>query len=280
MSSRKSMSLKAAVPTIARSAPARSASRTASTVRRPPPYWIGMPVSATIRRRWSSDFGSPERAPSRSTTCRKRAPAVDPGPRGLQRVVVVGGRVLEAALDQAHGLAVHDVDRRVEDHATATAASCGEVAQHAQPVARGLLGVELRGHHVAALDDGHEALAVLARARRRRRRRPGGRRRSARGRRPRPRRGPRSAPTRARRSRGSSRCAAAAGSRARSPSRAGCPRPRGALVLGRWTRTAAACRGRCRAAARRRRRARSAPRRARCARGCASPPGTRRRRAG
>ena len=51
------MSRKAAVPTIARSAPARSASRTASTVRRPPPYWIGMPVSVTIRRRWSSDFG-------------------------------------------------------------------------------------------------------------------------------------------------------------------------------------------------------------------------------
>ncbi len=69
------MSRNAAVPMTARSAPARSASRTASTVRRPPPYWIGMPVSATIRRRCSSDFGVPARAPSRSTTCRKRAPA-------------------------------------------------------------------------------------------------------------------------------------------------------------------------------------------------------------
>jgi len=50
-SAQRSMSLNAAVPTIARSAPARSASRTASTVRRPPPYWIGTPVAATIRRR-------------------------------------------------------------------------------------------------------------------------------------------------------------------------------------------------------------------------------------
>ena len=127
------MSLKAAVPTIARSAPARSASRTASTVRRPPPYWIGTPVSATIRRRWSSDFGAPERAPSRSTTCRKRAPGLDPGLGGVERVGVVGGRVLEDALDQAHRLAVHDVDRGVEDHATATAASWAKLRSMRSP---------------------------------------------------------------------------------------------------------------------------------------------------
>ena len=59
----------------ARSAPARRASRTAVSDRRPPPYYTGMPVPCTIRRRCSIDFGSPERAPSRSTTCRKRAPA-------------------------------------------------------------------------------------------------------------------------------------------------------------------------------------------------------------
>ena len=46
------------------------ASRTASIERSPPPYWTGTPVSEAIRPRWSSDSGSPERAPSRSTTCR------------------------------------------------------------------------------------------------------------------------------------------------------------------------------------------------------------------
>jgi len=75
ISSRKSTSWKAAVPTTARSAPVRSASRTASTVRSPPPYCTGTPVPATIRRRCSSDRGSPALAPSRSTTWRMRAPA-------------------------------------------------------------------------------------------------------------------------------------------------------------------------------------------------------------
>ena len=73
--SRKSTSRKAAVPMITRSAPARSASRTAGRLRRPPPYWTGTPVSLAIRRRCSIERGSPERAPSRSTTWRKRAPA-------------------------------------------------------------------------------------------------------------------------------------------------------------------------------------------------------------
>ena len=45
-SSRKSTSRNAAVPTMTRSAPARSASRTAGSVRRPPPYWTGTPGSA------------------------------------------------------------------------------------------------------------------------------------------------------------------------------------------------------------------------------------------
>ena len=40
-SSRKSTSVNAAVPRITRSAPARSASRTAGSERRPPPYWTG-----------------------------------------------------------------------------------------------------------------------------------------------------------------------------------------------------------------------------------------------
>src|SRR5262249_61864546 len=47
----------------------------------------------------------------------------DPRVRGFERIVVVRRRVLEAALHEADGLAVHDVDRRVEDHATATRAA-------------------------------------------------------------------------------------------------------------------------------------------------------------
>src|SRR4051794_15036467 len=42
---------------------------------------------------------------------------VDPAPRGLERVVVVGRGVLEAALDEPHRAAAVDVDRRVKDHA-------------------------------------------------------------------------------------------------------------------------------------------------------------------
>ena len=220
------MSRKAAVPTTARSAPARRASRTASTVRRPPPYWIGMPVSATIRRRCSSDFGRAGAGAVEVDDVQEARARGDPGLGGLQRVVVVVGRVLELALDQPDGLAVHDVDRRVEDHATAIRASVGEVAQHPQAVHRGLLGVELRGHHVAALHDATRSARRTRSSRRRRRRPTAGRRTSARGRRPRSRRARRSAPTRARRSRGSSRCAAAAGLQPRDASRAGCPRPR------------------------------------------------------
>ena len=57
----------------------------------------------------------------------------DPGARGLQRVVVVGRGVLEAALDEADRLAVHDVDRGVEDHATATAASWAKLRSMRSP---------------------------------------------------------------------------------------------------------------------------------------------------
>src|SRR3954469_495732 len=45
---------------------------------------------------------------------------LDPGAGGLQRRVLVDGDLLEVALDQPDGLAVADVDRRVEDHAAAT----------------------------------------------------------------------------------------------------------------------------------------------------------------
>ena len=74
-SSRKSMSVNAAVPRMTRSAPARSASRTAGSDRRPPPYCTGTLSSWVIRSRCSMLLGAPLRAPSRSTTCRNRAPA-------------------------------------------------------------------------------------------------------------------------------------------------------------------------------------------------------------
>src|SRR4051812_42358530 len=43
---------------------------------------------------------------------------LDPGAGGLDGLVGVGRGVLEAALDEPDGVAVQDVDRRVEDHAT------------------------------------------------------------------------------------------------------------------------------------------------------------------
>ena len=207
----------------------------------------------TIRRRWSSDCGAPERAPSRSTTCRKRAPASTHDLRGLERVVVVGRRVLEAALDEPHRLAVHDVDRRVEDHATATAASRAKLRSRRSPSRE-----DFSGWNCAAI--------TLPRSTTETKRSPyslvpthvgrvarAGRRTSARGRRPRRRRGPRCSCDS--RSNGHEVPADVRQPRAVQPRdrrRAGCParrRPRA-----RWrTRTAAACRGRCRAAAARER---------------------------
>ncbi len=127
------MSLKAAVPTIARSAPARSASRTFSTVRRPPPYWIGMPVSATIRRRWSSDLRRAGAGAVEVDDVQEARAGLDPGAGGVERVGVVGRGVLEDALDQADRLAVHDVDRGVEDHACATAANWAKLRSMRSP---------------------------------------------------------------------------------------------------------------------------------------------------
>ena len=42
-----------------------------------------------------------------------------PARRGVDRVGVVGGLAVVVALEQAHGVAAADVDRRVEDHAAA-----------------------------------------------------------------------------------------------------------------------------------------------------------------
>ena len=52
----------------------------------------------------------------------------------------------------------------IEDHAATLRADAREVGEQRQPVARGLLGVELHAEDVAALDDRGERLAVLAAA--------------------------------------------------------------------------------------------------------------------
>src|SRR3954453_5604387 len=56
-------------------------------------------------------------------------PGVHPGARGLERRVLVDGLLVEIALDQPDGLAIRDVDRRVEDHA----ASLVKFARSARP---------------------------------------------------------------------------------------------------------------------------------------------------
>ena len=235
---------------------------------------------ATIRRRCSSERGSPERAPSRSTTCRKRAPASthDGRPRAGRRGRSVASSKRPST--QAHRLAVHDVDRRVEDHATRPPRA-REVAQQRSPSREDFSGWNCAAIDVAALDDRDEALAVLARGRRRRRvGRPAGERvhvvegrglAEALGQRRR----------RARRSRGSSRCAAAAAPRsARHRRRAGArarrrPRARSEALEQQLHAEADAEQRHAGRGALAQHLAEAGR-----ARGCASPPGTRRRRAG
>ena len=92
--------------------------------------------SRVIRSRWSRFCGVPVRAPSRSTTCRKRAPCLDPGARGLERRVARRRSLVEVALDEADGLPVADVDRGVEDHAAARGADARRSSQQRQAVRR------------------------------------------------------------------------------------------------------------------------------------------------
>ena len=58
---------------------------------------------------------------------------VHPAPGGLERVVVVDGAVLEAALDEAHRLPLEDVDGRVEDHAATRAQTAVKLRSSASP---------------------------------------------------------------------------------------------------------------------------------------------------
>ena len=275
------MSRKAVVPMTARSAP-RAGRRGR---RRPSAACVVLDrdtLSSTIRRRCSSAWGSPDRAPSRS----RRAGSARPRPPTSGRPPADRrGRwsSLELALDEPDGLAVHDVDRRVEDHATATAASSASCAACA-----GRRGRQF-GRNCAAMTwprstYGGEALAVLARAED-----VGGasdgpaREGVPRGRRPRPRAmplGERRVALESRR--GSSRCAGAAGSPGAVTVRGRMPRPGGALACSVLEDSNRSCMPRqipssgTPAAAR----SMSDLAEAGLARGCASPPGTRRRRAG
>ncbi len=56
-----------------------------------------------------------------------------PGPRRLQRVVLVDGLGVEVPLDEADRLALEDVDRRIEDHAGTVAQSSVKLRSSARP---------------------------------------------------------------------------------------------------------------------------------------------------
>ena len=102
--------------------------------------------SAVICSRWSSDFGEPGAGAVEVDDVQEARAGLDPRARGLQRRVLVDGRLVEVALDQAHGLALGDVDRRVEDHAAAPPLAYRarrSSRSSASPSRRGLLGVEL-----------------------------------------------------------------------------------------------------------------------------------------
>ena len=58
-----------------------------------------------------------------------------PAPRGVDRVGVVGGLALVVALQQPHGLAAADVDRRVEDHAGTDAQTPAKLESSRSPAA-------------------------------------------------------------------------------------------------------------------------------------------------
>ena len=109
-------SVKAAVPRITRAAPARSASSTAAA----------RAQAAAVLDRHAGLGGDPPQVLEVDRLAglgavevdhvQRRGARLDPAARRRQRVGVVDLLGLEVALDQAHGVAVEDVDRRVEPH--------------------------------------------------------------------------------------------------------------------------------------------------------------------
>ena len=84
--------------------------------------------------------------------------------RDLDGVVGVHGLAVEVALHQLHDLAAAQVDGRVQVHqARPSDTRSTKFCMNASPGVRGLLGVELGGVDVAALDRGCHGAAVVAR---------------------------------------------------------------------------------------------------------------------
>ena len=217
-------------------------------------------------RRCSSVRGSPARAPSRSTTCRQRAPRVHPRARRRQRIVVVDGLLVEVALREPHGAARRGCRSPGRGSRRAPASQTrAKLRSSASPSREDFSGWNCTPKTVPRADDRDEPLAVLAApstsassagrgdervhvVEGRRRRQPGV---SARG------------ALEAHLVPADVRQLQPARRRAGRPSPRSSPRPSTPLVLRPSARTAAACRGRCRAPARRRRRARARARRGR-----------------
>ena len=148
-SSRKSMSVNAAVPRITRSAPARSASRTAGS---------DAQAAAELHRdgqvvRDRLDVLEVLRRPGRARRRGRRRAGTARPPRPTRGRPSSGeSRVdrlrREVALDQAHRLAVEDVDRPGRGSRATSRADRREVAQQRQAVRRRLLRMELRAEDV------------------------------------------------------------------------------------------------------------------------------------
>ena len=94
----------------------RARRRSRARVRSPPPNWTGTPSLAHDARRCSRLTGAPRGRRRGRPRAGAGAPR-GPFPRGRRAVARVLLLRVEVALHQAHGAAVEDVDRRVEDHA-------------------------------------------------------------------------------------------------------------------------------------------------------------------
>ncbi len=128
--------------------------RPTAASRRPPPTWIGHSTAAAIRRTASRFCGLPGLRPVEVDDVQELGAFAGPAPRGVDRVGVVGGLALVVALQQAHGPAAADVDRRVEDHAAdaGTAAQIpAKLESRRRPGGARLLRVELDAEDVVAL---------------------------------------------------------------------------------------------------------------------------------
>ena len=139
-----------------------------SRLRKPPPSWTGTPTSAAIRRTCSRLTGSPLRAPSRSTTCKSRAP-----PAPTRRAASSGSASYTVGSSksprrQPHRLALERMSIAGRGSCAAAVSLLGpderaqprKVPQHPRP-GRGLLRMELDAEHRVAGRRRGEGLAVL-----------------------------------------------------------------------------------------------------------------------